>query len=133
MPVFWCDQQNKNDMSKCVQNSAVNELAQSTLQSFEERVSKLRSDQYSGFHAEARTLEAQLSTIHKLVSICARDEGDLDNVSELWGLMVTVCDSFSQRLGRLKDAHPNCGADVYYDRILDLRNKCVRLRDMHAA
>jgi hypothetical protein len=120
-------------MSNCLQPTALSELAQSTLSTFEERVSKIPPDFCSAFHGEARTLEGQLLTIYKLVAICSRDEDDLDQVSANWALMVRVCDMFADKLQGLNKQHPNCGAEVYYDKILDLRNKCRRLSEMHAA
>jgi hypothetical protein len=119
-------------MTSCVQDSAVAELASSVLQEFEEEVAKVPANTCYKFNSAARTLEAQLGTIYRLIAICARDVDELEAVAKLWGLMAGVCDQFAKTLGDLKTEHPDCGADVYYDRILDLRNKCVRLREMHA-
>ena len=46
--------------------------------------------------------------------------------------MVEMCDEFLRRLSGLKERHPYCGAEIYYDRVLDLRNKCKRLQEMHS-
>jgi hypothetical protein len=45
--------------------------------------------------------------------------------------MVPQCDEFAKRLDALRLAHPECGAALFYDRVLDLRNKCQPLRQMH--
>jgi hypothetical protein len=76
-------------------------------------------------------LEDELIRIYKMVVFCVKEETDLEKVASLWGFMVGMCDFFAERLAKLKKAHPACGADSYYDRILDLRNKCHRLQQMH--
>ena len=81
---------------------------------------------------EARQLEAELLGLHKTVALCARRQEDLAAVSELWGLMVELCDLSATKLGGVVQKHPQCGAQVYYDRILDLRNRCQRLKMMHS-
>jgi hypothetical protein len=45
--------------------------------------------------------------------------------------MVELCDTFGLALNDLAKKHPDCGADSYYDRVLDLRNKCNRLKILH--
>jgi|KBSMisStaDraftv2_1062788.scaffolds.fasta_scaffold1361381_1 hypothetical protein len=112
--------------------SDLDELAESTLASFDSRVSGLPEELCVAFHEEARTLESQLLMIYKMVALCARREDDLDHIAELWGHMVSVCDRASEKLQNLLKAHPYCGADVYQDRMLDLRNRCHRLQETHA-
>jgi hypothetical protein len=46
--------------------------------------------------------------------------------------MVAVCDKYAAKLGEFHAEHPDCGAGFFYDRILDLRSKCNRLRELHA-
>ena len=46
--------------------------------------------------------------------------------------LVRVCDEFAARLGRLVEAHPDCGAEHYNNRVLELRSKCLRLQKMHS-
>jgi ferritin-like metal-binding protein YciE len=110
----------------------LNELAESTLSTFDEAVLALPTNFRSEFLMQARQLEAQLLTIYRLVAISVRDEDDLDEVANMWGAMVAICDKFADRLGRLKAAYPDCGADIFYDHILDIRNKCKRLEQLHA-
>jgi len=56
----------------------------------------------------------------------------LEKVASWSGTMVSRCDEFAKRLRDLSVAHPACGAGYFYDRVLDLRNKCQRLREMHS-
>ena len=118
-------------MKDGIQPAVLEELAQSTLDSFDERIAQLPHDLASPFQEEARTLEGQLLTIYKMVALTVRDEEDLDLISRYWDLMVGVCDRFSSHLARVASQQPHSGANLYHDRILDLRNKCRRLRDLH--
>lgn len=98
---------------------------------FDSRIGHIPSGLCAAFQIEAMRLEDQLLFIYRLVAICARDEQDLEKVASSWGFMAQICDTFAERLSRLKNDHPACGAEQYYDRILDLRNKCQRLHQMH--
>ena len=77
-------------------------------------------------------LESELLMIYKMAALCVRREDDLDRIANLWGEIVSVCDQALVRLQRLIGIHPSCGADIYQDRILDLRNRCRRLQETHA-
>jgi hypothetical protein len=99
---------------------------------FDKRVAAIPQELCGPFHQEARQLEAELLTIYKMTALLTKEEEDLGEVSAMWGAMVNICDGSSRRLGDLARQHPQCGADYYYDRMLDLRNKCLRLQKMHA-
>ena len=101
------------------------------LADFDRRVAEIPGDLCAPFHAEARQLDAELMTLYKMVVLCVRNEENLDEVAQSWAMMVQICDAFAKRLNALSDQHPYCGADSYYDRVLDLRNKCQRLQKMH--
>ena len=83
------------------------------------------------FHEEARRLETELLTVYRVVVLCTKREEDLARVGQWWATMVSVCDDFAVQLGKLVEAHPACGAEQYYDRVLELRSKCLRLQKMH--
>lgn len=119
-------------MNDCLPKSALKELGNSVLLEFDRRIAGIPADLCAPFHAEARQLEAELMTIYKMVVICVRAEDDLVSVSQSWAAMVQVCDAFAKRLNVLCKKHPYCGADSYYDKVLDLRNKCQRLQTMHS-
>ena len=119
-------------MKECLASSDLNALAESTLSGFDSRVAKLPRDLCAVFHEEARTLETELLMLYKMVALCARKDDDLDRIASLWGQMVSVCDKAFVRLQSLIKAHPDCGANIYQDRILDLRNRCHRLQETHA-
>jgi hypothetical protein len=60
-----------------------------------------------------------------------RREEDIDRVAARWGEMVEICEGCLTRLQSLSENHPGCGANLYYDHVLELRSKCQRLREMH--
>ena len=101
------------------------------VEDFDRRISQIPSDLCSPFHAEAGRLEIQLLTIYQMVATIARKLDDLSEIASLWGSLVDICDIFAGKLEVLHTEHPYCGADSYYDKVLDLRNKCQRLQKMH--
>src|SRR2546425_11629271 len=118
-------------MTECLGESDVTELASSTLAEFDQEVATLAPELCVPFNQAAMRLEGELLTIYKFVVRIVRREEDLEKIARWWGTMVTQCDEFAKRLHNLSLTHPNCGADFFYDRVLDLRNKCQRLRQMH--
>jgi len=107
------------------------ELSQGSLAAFDQRLARIPQELAAPFHEEARQLEAELLTVYRVVVLCTKREEDLAHVSLWWATMVRVCDEFALRLNRLVAAHPDCGAGQYYDRVLELRSKCLRLQKMH--
>ena len=118
-------------MTECLAESDVRALAKSTLDDFDQEVATLAPELCIPFNQAAMRLEGDLLTIYKFVVKIVRREDDLDKVASWWGTMVSQCDEFGKRLHSLSVAHPECGAGFYYDRVLDLRNKCQRLQQMH--
>jgi hypothetical protein len=116
----------------CLGQSDVKELAESTLATFDQEVAALPHELTMPFNQAAMRLEAELLTIYKFVVRIVRREDDLGEVAGWWGTMVSQCDGFAKRLHALAVAHPSCGAGFFYDRVLDLRNKCLRLQEMHS-
>jgi len=119
-------------MNSCLAESDLRDLGNEMLESFERRVAAIPADLSAPFHTEARLLEAELLSIYKFVALCARKADDLEQISRAWALMVDVCDKAGNGLNALAKQHPSCGAEAYYDRVLDLRNKCHRLQQMHS-
>ncbi len=119
-------------MTQCLGESDVKELAEATLLDFDRRVAGLPEDASGPFHQAAMRLEVELLTIYRFVVQIVRKEEDLDRIAGWWGTMVAQCDLFAERLHALFRRHPASGADLFYDRVLDLRNKCERLRTMHS-
>ena len=116
----------------CQIESDLQELSNDMLEGFERRVASIPKDLCAPFHSEARQLETQLLAIYKFVALTTRKEEDLNCVAKAWGRMVALCDESAKHLNALVQQHPHCGADTYYDRVLDLRNKCHRLQQMHS-
>ena len=119
-------------MTECSCEAAVKELGESTLTEFDREVAGVAPDFCAPFNVAASRLEGQLLMIYKTVVQSVRREEDLDKTARCWGAMVKQCDEFAKRLHDLSVSHPGCGADFFYDRVLDLRNRCHRLQEMHS-
>ena len=83
------------------------------------------------FYAETSNLQQQLLQVYRTVVLCVRKEEKMERVAGWWQMMVEVCDKFGGCLHALTQEHPYCGAGMFYDAVLDLRNRCLRLKEMH--
>jgi len=101
------------------------------LAEFDRRLSGLPEDLCAPFHDEARQLETELMVLYRATVLCVRREEDIARVAARWGEMVQLCDGSLSRLQKLSEKHPDCGANYYCDRVLELRSKCQRLQEMH--
>jgi hypothetical protein len=119
-------------MNHCLAESDFRELGEGMLSGFDRRVASIPDFLCAPFHQEARQLETELLSIYRFVVLSVRKEEDLAHIAACWALMVKICDDSATRLGRLSSIHPHCRAEVYYDRVLDLRNKCQRLQNLHS-
>lgn len=119
-------------MKECLTSVDLQELGDSSIVEFDKRIASIPNDLCGPFHQEARQLEVELLTLYKVIAITTKKEEDLNAVAKAWEAMVAMCDKFAKSLQELTDLHPYCGADYYYDRVLDLRNKCKRLQMMHS-
>ena len=113
-------------------NADLLELSRQSLISFDQRLAMIPDQLCAPFHEEARQLETELLTVYRFVVLFTKREEDLDRVGHWWKTMVQVCDDFAARLNKLVATHPSCGAEQYYDRVLELRTKCLRLQKMHS-
>jgi hypothetical protein len=118
-------------MNPCFDTSDVLELSRATLNETNRRLEAIPADLCAPFYAEAANLEQQLLAIYRTVTLCVRKEEDLDKIAAWWQAMVNICDEFAGRLATLSKEHPQCGAEIFYDRVLDLRNRCQRLQELH--
>ena len=98
---------------------------------FDRRLLGLPEDLCAPFHDEARQLETELLLLYKATVLCVRREPEMERVAARWGETVELCNGSLSRLQKLSEKHPGCGADIYYDRVLELRGKCQRLHEMH--
>ncbi len=69
---------------------------------------------------------------YKLVVLCVKKEQDLEKVAKWWEFMAATCDAYMGQIGLLNKAHPHCGADFFYDRVLEVRAKCQRMMTLHS-
>jgi hypothetical protein len=119
-------------MMNCLPASGLRQLGDSAIADFDKRIASIPNTLCAPFHAEARQLEAALLMIYNVAVLCVKEEEVLENIASAWQCMVIVCDQFAARLRDLSKSHPFCGAQAYYDTVLDLRNKCQRLQQMHS-
>lgn len=119
-------------MLACLDQADVFTLSRATLTESSKRLESLSVDQCAPFYEEARSLELELLSVYRMVVLCAKKEDELESVTSWWNAMTKVCDSFAEGLHELHKKHPTCGANLFYDRVLDLRNKCQRLAEMHS-
>src|SRR5262249_19603868 len=118
-------------MTECLAESDLRILAQSMLDEFDREIATLEPSLSAPFNQAATRLEGELLTIYRFVVQLVRREDDLDKVASWWQTMVSQCDEFAKRLHKLSITRPASGAEYYYNRVLDLRNKCQRLHQMH--
>ncbi|MEO6969951.1 MAG: hypothetical protein ABI217_03545 [Chthoniobacterales bacterium] len=118
-------------MSACFDTSDILELSRATLDETNRRLDSIPADLCAPFFAEAANLEQQLLAVYRTVALCVRKEDDIDKVVAWWSAMTSICDEFACRLAKLCEDHPQCGSEFFYNRVLDLRNKCQRLQEMH--
>jgi hypothetical protein len=119
-------------MNECFPPADLDALGESTITGFNDRISLIPKDMCAPFYEAAALLETELLMIHKFVVLCVKHEDDLDVVANRWEWMAKMCDKSCKALNSLSAQHPDCGADYYQDRILDLRAKCLRLSKMHS-
>ena len=112
--------------------SDVLELSRATLEEANRRISEIPADLCAPFYTEASNLEQHLLGIYRTVALCVRKQDDLRKIAAWWRAMTNVCDEFAGRLAMLCREHPECGSEFFYDRVLDLGNKCRRLQELHS-
>ena len=115
----------------CVTDSDFKAIAESGISQFNKAAEGIPLDSYARIRNETSQLEAALLGVYRVVVSMVRREEDIEKVSECWGSMVAICDNYAERLGVFQKEHPACGAEIFYDRILDLRNKCRRMHALH--
>ena len=118
-------------MTHCFRESDVKELGKTVLSDFDRRLAALPEDLCAPFHEEARQLETELLFLYRATVLCVRREEDMNEVAARWKEIVEMCDGCLSRLQMLNEKHADCAADIYYDRVLELRSKCLRLQEMH--
>jgi hypothetical protein len=119
------------EMSECVSASDLEALGSSAVEDYDRRISEIPKSLSVPFNFEAGRLQDKLITLYQVVVMCVRHEEDLEKIASWWEIMGNICDIFAARLHKLHLDHPDCGAGLYYDNILDLKNKCRRLQEMH--
>lgn len=107
----------------------LNALGTGAIKSFDDRVKNVNPDLCWEFDQEVARLEAQTMQLYGMAALASKREPDPAKVGETWRMMVTICDDVAAKIISLCAEHPACSAS--HDKILDLRNKCARLADLH--
>ena len=105
-------------------------LKDSALKSFDEGVASADPDLCWEFNLEVGRLESQVAQLYGIAALIAKREIEVAKVAELWTGMVKVCDAIAEKVSNLCNEHPYCLAS--HDKILDVRNKCARLAELHS-
>jgi len=104
-------------------------ITDSALKRFDEGVAASDPEIGGKCDLEVARLESQMIQLYGIAALLARREMDLGEIAEVWGSMISVCDTVAQKIQRLCGEHTFCVAS--HDRILDIRNKSARLRELH--
>jgi len=104
-------------------------IADSALKLFDQRVAQANPTLCWEVDVEVARLESQIIQLYGIAALLARREMDLDKIAEIWGAMISVCDAVANKIQALCSEHPSRAA--MYDKILDIRNKSARLRELH--
>jgi hypothetical protein len=115
----------------CVTPEDLTTISATALEEFDRWVATIPEDGCVEFNRAASSLEVELRQSYRFIASIARRTDDLDQISKLWSGMVEACDFYLARLHGLHEKHPICGAGYYYDRVLEIRNKCQRLAEIH--
>lgn len=99
------------------------------LRTFDYRISLADPSMCWEFDAEVARLESQMVQLYGIAVLMTKNEENLEKISDIWQSMTSICDAFASHLQTLCVQHPYCSAS--HDKMLDIRNKCVRLRDLH--
>jgi hypothetical protein len=105
-------------------------ITDSALKTFDERVATADPGVCWEFNLEVARLESQVVQLYGIAALLANREPDIDKVGEIWSAMISVCDAVAKKIHALCVEHPFCVAS--HDKILDIRNKSARLRDLHS-
>jgi hypothetical protein len=79
-------------------------ITDSALQRFDERMAAVNSE----FEIEVARLESQVIQLYGIAALLARREMDLDKIGNIWGAMISVCDTVAQRIQTLCAGSPFC-------------------------
>jgi hypothetical protein len=105
-------------------------ITASALKLFDERVATVDPDICWEFDIEVARLESQVVQLYGIAALMARRESEMEKTAEIWAAMIAACDSVAEKIQTLCVAHPFCMAS--HDKILDIRNKAARLRNLHS-
>jgi len=108
----------------------INKINESALKTFDESIATADPGLCWEFNEAVARLESQLTQLYGIVVLALKREEDLSLIAKTWGGMVGICDHVARKIGALAQRHPACA--VSHDKILDLRNRCERLRNLHS-
>lgn len=118
-------------MNPCIHAEDLSQLGASAVKGFHDRVNSLPNDLCAPFYEAARSLEIEILAFYKVAAICVKREEAIERVAFIWKTMAEICSDAERELKLLNTQHPACGADGFQDRLTHLKNKCLRLQEMH--
>jgi len=119
-------------MNACLDMKDVHDVGMAFLDEFDRDYGSLDKDLCGPFNQEASRIEAKMVTIYGMVAKTARSTESVEEVGKLWRMMADLCEGAERRLARLLEDHPGCNAEPFRDSVAQMRNKCLRLAQMHS-
>lgn len=119
-------------MNACFGEAEVELISGQIRSRFSSHVGELNDDFCAPYRQFAGQLCEGLEVCAGFVAQSARHEDDLAVIADNWRAMGKSCDQSLVLLQNLREKHPNCGAEYYMDRVLDLKSRCQRLCEMHS-
>jgi hypothetical protein len=80
----------------------------------------------AAFSRQTRVVEGVVTQTYAVAASLARKAEDLEEVAEIWRRTGEFCQSALQRLAKLKEKYPHCGAPELYDLVLDFKLACEK-------
>jgi hypothetical protein len=100
-------------------------ITDSALKRFDEQVATVDRE----VEIEVAQLESQVVQLYGIAALLVQRETELEIIAGIWNAMIVVCDAVAQKIQSLADTSDLRSASR--DRVLDIRNKSTRLRDLH--
>lgn len=105
-------------------------IGESAIKLFDQRVATADPNICWEFDLEVARLESQVIQLYGIAALLARREMEMEKIAQVWDAVISVCDAVAAKIQTLCTEHPFCQAS--HDKILDIRNKAARLRDLHS-
>ena len=104
----------------------------STFKTFKEKVASITKEDCWDFDLAVSCLESQLTQLYSFAALMAKRETGLKETAQIWDEMIFACDEAAKLIQKMSKKHTTCSGPHSHDRILDIRNRCARLKELHS-